>query len=445
MTRSNDLLPRFGRLALANSFSNLMVPLASLVDAAFLGHLAEIHHLAGVALASVLFSLIYGTVKFLRLGTTGLTAQAQARSDRDPVLLTLLRNSFIALIVGLIILLLQQPLREIGFTLLSATPSVRSSGIDYYNARIWGAPAVLINFVLLGWFMGREQGTIILALSAVGNGANILLDYLFIVIWNYQSAGAGIATAASQYLMLLVGLIFIIFEGWLVRFPKAVKHIFDIDALKVIFKLNANLFLARLAFLLTCSLFTTISGSLGTLVLAANTLLIQMLYLAADFVDGLSFATESLAGSLRGSGANEQLAPLLKMTGVISVSIGLSAAFILILFPDPLFGVLTNHGEVIEQIHHYFLWLLPVLGCWCITISLNGYFLGLTEGSLIRNSMVNGTVIGFFPAALVAWQFHNAQILWLALFLFLVVRTTILASQVPNSFRENPTEFTSSM
>ncbi len=426
MTSSNNLLPRFLRLAVANSFSNLMVPLASLVDAAFLGHLADIDYLAGVALSSVLFSLVYGTVKFLRLGTTGLTAQAQGRSDQDEVLLTLLRNGLIGLVIGLIILLLQQPLREIGFTLLSATPSVLESGIDYYNARIWGVPAVLINFVLIGWFMGREQGTKVLVLSAVANGGNVILDYLFIIIWKYESAGAGLATAASQYLMLLVGLIFIIFEGWLLQIPAVVGRIFDTNALKVIFKLNADLFLARLTFILTCSLFTAISASLGTLVLAANTLLLQVLYLAADFVDGLSFATESLAGNLRGASANEQLAPLLKMTGGVNLGIGLIAALMFILFPDPVFGVLTNHGEVIQEIHRYFLWLLPVLGCWCLTISLNGYFLGLTEGTIIRNSIVSGTLIGFLPAALVAWQFDNAQILWLALLLFLVVRTIIL-------------------
>ena len=439
MAASNNLLPRFGRLALANSFSNLMIPLASIVDAAFLGHLTEINHLAGVALSSVIFDLIYRTFKLLRLGTTGLTAQAQGRSDRDSVLLTLLRNSFIALIVGLIILLLQQPLREIGFTLLSATPSVKESGIYYYNARIWGAPAVLINFVLLGWFMGKEQGTIVLILSAVVNGGNILFDYLFVVLWNYQSLGAGIATAASQYLMLLVGLIFIIFEGWFVQIPAVAGRIFEMEGLKVIFRLNGNLFLARVAFISTYSFFTSISGSLGTLVLAANTLLIQALYLAADFVYGLSFATESLAGSFRGAGENEQLAPLLKMTVAISVGLGVMAALIFTLFPDPLFGVLTNHREVIEQIHHYLLWLLPLLLFWCLAISFNGYFLGLTAGTLIRNSTINATVVGFMPAAMVAWQFHNPQILWLAFFLFQVLRTILLGIQVPNSFREQQT------
>ena len=149
---------RFWRLAAVNIISNLMVPLASLVDVAFLGHLTEIRHLAGVAIATVLFNYIYWTFGFLRMGTTGITAQARGRGDTNAVILTLLRNGAIALAISIIILLLQQPLREIGFSLLRAEPDVLAAGRAYYNALIWGTPATLLNFVLLGWFLGKEQG-----------------------------------------------------------------------------------------------------------------------------------------------------------------------------------------------------------------------------------------------------------------------------------------------
>ncbi|NER19547.1 MAG: MATE family efflux transporter [Symploca sp. SIO1C2] len=414
-----------------------MVPLSGLVDAAFLGHLADIRYLAGVALATVLFNILYRTFKLLRLGTTGPTAQAVGRSDQDAVLLTLLRNSLIALVMGLIILLLQHPFREAGFALLSATPSVKAAALTYYNARIWGAPAVFINFVLIGWFMGREQGRTVLILSAIGSGSNILLDYLLIVYCGWQSFGAGAATAASQYLMLLGGLVFIFLEGWWVKIPTVTSSIFKLDEIKSVTKLNGDLFVARLALAATVSVFTNISSTLGTLILAANTLLIEMVYLAAAFLDGVSFATESLAGNLWGAGIKKQLVPLMQMSGGVSLSIGLGFAAILIVLPDPLFGLLTNHGEVMEEIHHYLLWLIPILGVWSLTLMLQGYFLGLVDGRLIRNSMVNGIVIGFIPAALAAWKFHNNQTIWLALFLFIVVRMIILGIQVPRSLKEN--------
>ena len=154
LSNPNQIQHRFWRLAGVNILANLMVPLASLVDVGFLGHLAEIRHLAGVALATVLFNYIYWTFGFLRMGTTGTTAQASGQSDRQTVIVIWLRNSAIALTIGLLILILQQPLQQIGFTLLSATPEVLDSAQAYYNALIWGAPATLLNFVLLGWFLG---------------------------------------------------------------------------------------------------------------------------------------------------------------------------------------------------------------------------------------------------------------------------------------------------
>ena len=127
---------RFWRLAAVNILSNLMVPLASLVDVAFLGHLTEIRHLAGVALATVLFNYIYWTFGFLRMGTTGLTAQARGRNEAEQVVLTLLRNGVLALALGIIILILQQPIREIGFTLLRAEPEVIEAGQIYNGSEI---------------------------------------------------------------------------------------------------------------------------------------------------------------------------------------------------------------------------------------------------------------------------------------------------------------------
>jgi MATE family multidrug resistance protein len=204
----DEFLGRFCRLAVINILSNLTVPLAGLISVAFLGHLIEIRHLAGVTLSTILFNYIYRSLGFLRMGTTGITAQAVGRDDREAVLLTGLRNGLLALGLGLAILILQHPLQELGFALLSAAPEVKSSGQAYYSTRIWAAPATLLNFVLIGWFLGREHSGKVLVMSVAANGVNIVLDYLFIVRWGWESAGAGMATTVSQYLMLLIGMIF---------------------------------------------------------------------------------------------------------------------------------------------------------------------------------------------------------------------------------------------
>lgn len=431
-----NLVNRFFRLAIVNVLSNLLVPVAGLISIAFLGHLMEIRHLAGVTLSTVLFNYIYRTLGFLRMGTTGMTAQAVGREDEEAILLIGLRNGAIALILGLSILILQYPLQEIGFALLSATPDVKASGQAYYDTRILAAPATLLNFVLIGWFLGRENSGKVLLMSLVANTANILLDYLYIVRWGWSSGGAGLAIAISQYLMLLVGLIFIAREIKLKEVQAVADKIFNYSALKTIFALNGDIFIRTLAFLSTFAIFTNLSSALGTIMLAQNALLLQVLTLAIYFIDGFAFATESLAGIALGKGEKGQLAQILRLAGVISLSVGITIACVFVLFPTPLFGLLTNHTEVLECLNIYVPWLLPVLGFGSIAFILDGYFLGLAEGATIRNTALLSSLIGFVPMALIAWHFQNSHLLWLALSLFMMARVITLVVQVPRTLAD---------
>ena len=148
-----SFLPRFYRLSLVSILSNFMVPLAGLFDAAFLGHLTNINYLAGVILASLLFDYLYRVLKFIRNSTNTMTAQAVGKNDRQEVLVHLLRSGLVAIAIALIILCLQYPIQKLGFAILGGSSVIKASGIEYFNSRIWGAPAVLLNFVLIGWFL----------------------------------------------------------------------------------------------------------------------------------------------------------------------------------------------------------------------------------------------------------------------------------------------------
>lgn len=427
---------RFFRLAIANIISNLMVPLAGLVDIAFLGHLAEIKHLAGVALATIIFNYIYWTFGFLRMGTTGTTAQASGQDDTDTMVLILLRNCAIAATIGTVLLIFQYPIREIAFAILNAELEVKTSGILYYNSRILAAPAALINYVLIGWFLGRERGGKVLLLSAVANAANVVLDYVLIVNLKLESAGAGMATAASQYLMLSVGIILVLQEGWLTKIPAVAGQILDKKALKATFKLNSNITVRNFILVSSFALFNNLSSSFGTLTLAANTLLLQVITFAAYFIDGLAFATESFAGNFLGQEKKEQLIPLLRLACGIGFSLGLIFALMFIVLRENLFGLLTNHQNVIELIDVYVIWLLPVLAFGSIAYILDGYFFGLTEGGILRDGAIIALVVGFLPMAAVAIYWKNTHLLWLAFTLFTAGRMLTLAWKVPETFRD---------
>jgi MATE family multidrug resistance protein len=437
-------LPSFLKLAAANVISNLMVPLAALVDTAFLGHLDDISHLGGVALATVIFNVVYWSFGFLRMATTGLTAQALGRGDSDELWLILLRNGAIALAFGLLILLLQTPIRHLGFALLGGEPAVRAAGQAFYNARIWDAPAVLLNLVLMGWFLGREQGWRVMALAMVGNGSNILFNTIFIYWLGWASTGAGLGTALSQYVTLAVGLGLLAREGGLGQLRSRLRQGWHPAAIRGLFLLNRDILVRTFALVLSFALFTSFSAALGSQTLAANTLLLQVVTLSAYFIDGIAFATESFAGRYYGSGDSPlgpdfdhriQLRRLLAVGGGTSLALGLSFALAFVLFPEPLFGLLTGHQAVIDRVQTYVGWLVPVLGLGAIAYLLDGYFLGLTAGPVLRNATVLAAGVGFLPLALVAQALGSAHLLWLALAGLMAARALTLAWAVPRSLR----------
>ncbi|PSN19576.1 MATE family efflux transporter [filamentous cyanobacterium CCP5] len=410
-----------------------MVPLAGLIDTAFLGHLADIRHLAGVALATVIFNVVYWSFGFLRMGTTGTTAQARGRSDQDEIWLIPLRNGLIAIALASLILLLQVPIRTLGFTLLGAEASVEAAGMDYFNRQIWGAPAVLLNLVLLGWFLGQEKGRWVVLLSLVGNGGNVLLNYWFIRRLGWASGGAGLATALSQYLMLAIGLGLLLQMGGWDRLRQVASKAWDPQALGSLFRLNRDIMVRTFALLLSFSLFTSFSAGLGTEILAANTLLLQVVTFSAYFIDGIAFATESMAGRLHGGGQAKQLRSLLAIGGITSVGLGIGFALSFGLLPKTLFGLLTIHQPVVDRASAYVGWLLPILGLGAIAYLLDGYFLGLTAGKTLRNATLVAAGVGFLPLALAARAIASPHLLWLALASFMAARALTLMAAVPKS------------
>jgi multidrug resistance protein, MATE family len=433
--RQPIFLRQFTQLAIVNICSNLMVPLAGLFDTAFLGHLSDIRHLAGVALATVLFNYIYWTFGFLRMGTTGITAQAMGRGDRITVMLIGLRHGLLALLLGVLILLLQVPLRSIGFGILSATPEVEAAGQAYFNALIWGAPATLINYVLIGWLLGRSQSRLVLLLSLIGGISSVGLDYLMIVRWGWEGMGAGLSTALSQYLMLLVGLGLMARKIRWQEIKFLSGKLFDPTALKSAFLLNREILIRTFALVCTMSAFTNISSTMGTVVLSTNAVLIQVVGLADYFIDGLAFATESLAGLFHGQGSAAAALKLVRVAGLASLGLGLLFAIVFTLFPTQLFGLLTNHKDILDQIPVYVLWLFPVLGFGSIAFMLDGYFLGLTQGKILRQSTLIAVLVGFMPLAIVAWYCRSSHLLWLAFSCCMAARAMTLARKVKGTLR----------
>lgn len=425
----------FLQLAAVNVLANLMEPLAGLIDTAFLGHLSDIRHLAGVALAGVLFNVIYWSFGFLRLGITGTTAQAAGRNDDDEVVETVLRYGAIALTLGIALLLLHPWLRDIGFSLLPGTDTVKASGRDYFNARIVAAPANLLLMALSGWWLGRTQSSAVLLLTGIASFSNVAFNYGLVVRLGWGALGAGWATAASEYLALLVALGIAARSLPSAQVCRLWPRVRDRATWLKTFRLNANLTLRTLALLLTFSCFTSFSAAMGTTVLAVQAILLQVFTFSAYFIDGFAFAAESLTGMVLGRNARRDLPAVLWLAGSTSLLAGLGIAIACTLFPGPIFGLLTDRQDLLDGIRQFVPWLIPILGFGAIAFALDGYFLGLTAGRALRQSALLAAGIGFFPIAGIALYQQRPHLLWLALTSFMLARVLFLGKFVPQTLQ----------
>ncbi len=431
--KSYQFLSRFYRLSLVSMLSNMMVPLAGLVDTAFLGHLADIKHLAGVILASILFDYLYRVLKFLRSSTNAITAAAKGLEDDRAILVAGIQSALIALIIGLVILAIQYPLQKIGFALLSGTPDVEISGAEYFSGRIWGAPAVLLNFVLFGWFLGREMNSVVLLISLIGNLSNVFLDYLMIVKWGWASYGAGIATALSQYLALFIGLIAVAMTINWSLLPEALAQIREKGSFKDTLALKTNILIRFVVLISTYALFTNVSSLFGTNTLAQNGVMLQIALLSQFTVNGVGLTTQTLASNFKSKGNKEQLLPLLVVATVTSLVISLLIALACFLFPDQIFGLLSDHAEINENITKVSFWLLPLLEVTAVAFMLDGYFTGLKEGKVLRNAVLFAFFLGYLPFLAIALYLHSNNWLWFSLVCYMATLVIYLGVRVPKT------------
>ncbi|MEL6930422.1 MAG: guanitoxin biosynthesis MATE family efflux transporter GntT [Cyanobacteria bacterium J06600_6] len=429
-------LHRFYQLAIVSVLSNMMIPLAGLCDTAFLGHLGDLKYLAGVILASILFDYLYRILKFLRNSTNAMTAQAAGKEDSQGILLAGLRSGLIAIAIAFMILLLQYPIQKLGFLILSGTPSIESAGVEYFNARIWGAPAVLLNFVLLGWFLGQEKKGIVLLVSAIANGSNIFLDYLMINRWGWASTGAGLATALSQYLALLISLIAIALTINWQDLKQAGAKIFISEAFKGAVSLKLDILVRFICLISAYSIFTNLSAGISTELLAENGLLLQIALLSQFTIQGIGMTTQTLIGNFNGKKEVTKFMPLITTAIINSTPIALLFAFSTIFFPQPIFSLLTNHSQINQGITQYTVWLLPLLSFTAIAFMLEAYFIGLKQGYILRNASLMAFLLVFLPTAISAWYWQNVHLLWLSLTLYMLALVLYLSWQMLETQRQ---------
>ncbi|WP_025183533.1 MATE family efflux transporter [Leptospira kirschneri] len=437
---SIDTRRKFYKLTFYNILANITVPLTGIVDTAILGNLNTYVFMAGVALSGIIFDFMFWMFGFLRMGTTGLTAQAIGEKNEKESIFILIRSISLACFFGAMILILSPWIREIGFQILEGSSEVKTAGVSYFDARISGSIAVLCNYVFTGWFLGRGKSSIVLIGTLVGNGINILLDVWFILKLGWEAHGAGLATSISQFGMLFVFISSFFIELKIQNILKFLlsnnKSLFSVQGFSSLLHLNKDIFLRTLFLIVTFSVFRNFSSEAGTEILAANSILLQLILVSAYLVDGAAFATESLAGNIYGKKNWKLLKELLYLAfynSIFFTSIFLGFVF---LFPNFIFGMITKSDKVLSLLIDYRFWLFPVLEVGAIAFILDGFFIGLTKGKILRNSMLISTAFFFFPIVYLGKIQKDNHLLWFSLVLLMVGRALTLSFQAKKFFEK---------
>ncbi len=401
--------------------ANISVPLLGLVDSAILGHLGNSRYLAAVAVGAALLTFLYWGFSFLRMGTTGLVARAEGAGRHDQATLVLLRSSALALLIAAAVFALREPLIGLGLYLMAPAPDLYPLAESYAHIRIYSAPAVLVTYTVLGWFIGRQDTRWPMLVVIVTNLANIALDFLLVMGLDLRSDGAAWATVIAEYLGCAVALASA--RHKLPRDPieDLRRKLLDWRAYRALLRSNRHLFVRTVCLLFAFAFFVAQGENLGSEVVAANTLLVHLMMVAAYGLDGFAFAAEGLSGQRLGARdlpgfyrAVHRCALWSAITALV-VSVGLLAA------SAPMIAVLTDLDNIRALMRTYYPWLvlLPLLAAPAYL--LDGVFVGASETRYMMSTMLLSLLGVFLPLWYLTQGLGNHG-LWLSFAAFNLAR-----------------------
>lgn len=421
-------------LALPMVLSNITVPLLGLVDAAVIGHLEHAWYLGGVALGSTMISVTFWLLGFLRMSTTGLTAQAHGAQNPQQLGRVLLQGSVIALGLAALFLLFHRPVAGLIFHFSDASSEVKTYAEAYFYIRAWSAPAALLNFVLLGWLLGTQNARAPMWMVIITNLTNIVLDLLFVLGLGLKVEGAAIASVIADYAGLLFGLVCVVRYWRQQQLPAPFSFISSLTKeLSRLVALNRDIFLRSLCLQAVFSFMTFQGAALGDETVAANAVLMSFLMMISYGMDGFAYAMEAMVGKAIGAKDDRQLRTSMIGSTFWATMICLLLSLIFLGFGSDLIQMITNIPSVQATADIYLPWLvaMPLVAVWCFL--LDGVFIGATKGKEMRNSMAISAV-AFFVAYWLSASYGN-HALWLAMLSFMALRGVTLGIALATQWR----------
>lgn len=408
------------KLSIPNILSNISVPLLSTVDTILMGGLSSIH-LAAVGLGSFLFNVIYWNFGFLRMGTTGMTAQSYGANDKEEVWLSLLRAGVLSLILAILLMLLQTPIYELAKSALVVSAENDPLILEYFKIRIWAAPAALMLMVVMGWLFGMQNAIYPLILTIVINIVNIVTSYYLVKIAGMDVRGVALGTVIAQYTGLIIGLVLVLkkykpYINW-----SLANRLSSLSEYSRFLKVNFDIFLRTLCLTFSFGFFYRQSSKLGDVVLAVNVVLMQFVNWMSYGIDGFAYATESLVGKYKGAEKPKEVKMVIGQSFLWGGLVSLLYAAVYYIFGIELFGLFSDDPLLLSVGKEllYFIAIFPIIAF--ASYIWDGIFVGLTSTTSMRNAMILSLFVYLISFYLIP-ETANGSNVWIALSIFMVAR-----------------------
>ncbi len=379
-------------------------------------------------MGGVIFSFLYWGFGFLRMGTTGITAQAYGKRDFKKSSLILLRSLFSAVFLSFLIFLLAPLIKEVAFLLLSGSMQVETLAKKYFDIRIYDVFAVLALYSVNGWLMGMQNAKYTMILVIFTNLLNVILDAFFIYKMGMDVDGVALGTVISQYAGAVLGF-FLIFKKYRDKFfGVSFREIFHIDEMLLFFRLNSDIFIRTISLIFAFAFFTNESAKFGDDVLAANTILMQIWTVFAYGIDGFAFAAESLVGKYL-SKSQKELRELIRRIFIWGFGLGGVFSIAIFLFPQNILSFFTNNEKVLQIALGYIIYtiLAPLINSF--SYLWDGIYLGASRAKALRNSMLIAVFLIYLPLYFLTRSYLGGDSLWIAMVIFMVARGFLLFIQ----------------
>ena len=419
------------RLSIPAIISNITVPILGLSDTTISGHLGSELYIGAIAVGTMMFNVVFWLFGFLRMGTTGLTAQAYGARDNDECRKLLVRACALGLIIGVVILLLHIPIRWLLLLLISPEGQVADYASDYFNICIWGAPALLFNMAVMGWFLGVQNTVVPMIISVSVNILNIILSLCFVFLFDMGFEGVAYGTMISNWVGVGIAILYVLkFYEW--RFPKICRtDILQLSDMGRFFKINTDI-MFRSACIMSVSLtVTSIGAQLGALTLAANAIIMQFFILFSYFMDGFAFAAEALSGKFVGARDLHNLKRVINR--LLLWALGVASVFTIIYIGGYKFIVsfITNEENVIATVDKYSLWLKLIPLVTVAAFIYDGIYIGLTATrqmliATFLSAMAFLSICFIHPFGGNLIDLPQNHTLWIAFLTYLLLRGVML-------------------